>query len=266
MKNQFFNSLIFIIIICGCNNNKHHRVVWYYPNGKIQAEYDTLSNGNIDGIRSDYYSTGEIWFIHKIDNGFLNGEAFEYYRNGQVKQQNYFIMNQFYGWTIYYDSLGAMTHKYDYVFRPDKKSLLGASEEQLFNFDRYEEGKVESLNGYYLYTDGKLNLDSSYFCLVVAKNTHIKLGDSVHIDVYINPAFQDVKRTEFAVRIFDTNKNEIVKTFPRHDRSIAMFLDRLSILPTKKGSGYIYGVIREQPEEKKGYIMDYVFKQEYFVE
>jgi len=268
MKKQFLNILVFVIFICSCNKNPHRHIVEYYPTGEIRQEFYVLDNSNVDSLKTDYYLSGQIWAKSMWRNGSLNGEAIEYYQNGQVKQQTYFIMDNPLGWTIEYDSLGVMTHKWDFVLRPEKNNWLTASEKQLFNFDRYEEGKVETLNGYYVYTDGKLNLDSSYFCLVVAENTHIKLGDSLHIDVYVNPRFQDVKTTAFAIRFFDTNKNKIVRTFPSHDFSVAMFLDRLSILPQKKGTGYIYGVFREQPEEKvkEGYMMEYVFKQEYFVE
>ena len=266
MKTKVLNSLIFLIIICGCNNNKNHRVL-YYPDGKIQSEFDTLPNGNIDGTKLDYYPSGELWSKAQWDNGFLNGETFIYYKNGQVQEQSYFVMHKRYGVATEYDSLGVMTNKWDFVLMYPNKRWLYLSEEELLTFDRYEEGKEGIINGHYVYTDGNLNLDSSWFCVVEAENTHIKLGDSLHIYVYVNPAFKDVENSVFMSRTFDSNKNEVVKTREEYNSSITLLYDRdkKSILPTKRGSGYIYGVIHERRKDDSGGC-EYVFKQEYFVE
>jgi len=127
--------------------------------------------------------------------------------------------------------------------------------------------KVSILNGYYVYTDGKLNLDSSWFCVVEAENTHIKLGDSLHVYVYVNPAFKDAVNSVFMIRTFDSNKNDVVITNEDYDSSITLLGDRdkYSILPTKRGNGYIYGAIQEKRKDDSS-AYEYVFKQEYFVE
>ena len=148
MKKQFLNILVFVIFICSCNKNPHRHIVEYYPTGEIRQEFYVLDNGNVDSLKTDYYLSGQIWAKSMWHNGFLNGNAFEYYQNGQVKQQSYFIMDNPFGWHILYDSLGVITHKYDYALRPNEKLWLVLSEEQLLNFDRYEEGKVGELIGY----------------------------------------------------------------------------------------------------------------------
>jgi hypothetical protein len=258
---------ILLLLVSSCNRTDKH-IIEYYPDGNVQSEYDVDPSGQINGVRRDYFKTGKIHLVRTYLRGKLNGKSYEYYSNGRLKNEASFTLNKPNGWFVDYDSVGRIYKKeesilvYDNMFHESSHKFM---EDDTVNISH----KHDYINNSYVFQNNLLINDSSYFCTIKFTNTSAKfrLGDSIHIIINIPCRYfvHDRGEIEFWLRIEDSNSDKvnIHKNSQNRPSNIPGFFSA-SLKPTKKGVGYIYGIIMEVNSKKEGH--DFYFKKKYIVE
>jgi len=267
MKKTLFFILLLSLFI-SCDKKKYH-VVEFFPNQKIKCEYDTTNNGKNNGIRKDYFQSGQLRLITQYKQGVLNGISSEYYKNGKQRGQASFTLGKANGWFIALDSLGNIKRKEQSILI--YKNMFNVESFKFLENDTVDIAeKEEYTNSCLIFHNNKLKKDSSYYCTINFKNKSnniIALGDSLNIYLEIPYHYfsNDIGEFKFMLRIEDSNNNKvIVKNDKKMDQvSNIPYYCNASVRPKKKGEGYIFGVIREVNSKKETH--DFYFKEKYIV-
>lgn len=131
-KNILILVLLFILLISCKNNNK-------------QQHPEIIKSNNKDSlIIEDYYPTGQLKMIAKLNNKTFIDTVLFYYKNGKTLKKGLTYNGKMYGWWYDYDSLGNLLKSNEYLILRDS----------IYN------------NQTIIYTHGKVNNQlSSYFIL-----------------------------------------------------------------------------------------------------
>ena len=137
------------------NNNKAY-VIFYASTGKI------ISEGEMDGKRYigiwKYYqktSNQLLTLEHYNDEGFLEGDRFVYYENGQIAEKKQYVNGKLEGPSFWYSDKNVVLKEFHY----ENGELHGPSKVynpkgELIIEGQYKQGKKHGIWKYY--EDGKL--------------------------------------------------------------------------------------------------------------
>ena len=122
--------LLFLILIFSCKKDENIHIV-YYNDGVVRLKiYPDINDPN-KSVYEEFYNTGELKAVlHNVNGAFVD-TGYYFYKNKGIKEKGLFKNNLIDGWWFYYDSLGRLKSKKEYVIIDNKSHL-----NQVINFDK----------------------------------------------------------------------------------------------------------------------------------
>lgn len=105
-----------LFMMLSCVNNNNNMVKEFYKDGSLKLEAEMDENGLRNGFYREFYKGGELKAKTKFLKGVNIDTLYLYYKSGFLKEKGLTKKNKKNGWWSYYDSLGNLNKKNEYIF------------------------------------------------------------------------------------------------------------------------------------------------------
>jgi len=161
---KYFIILIFTFLFSSCKDDNHIYLKFYYPNGKLKKFLSYTKDSVRDGISKEFYKNGHIKYQTWSHNGINTDSFFVYHKNGKIKEKGYVINSRKIGWWKYYDTLGHLIKKEEFLYIKDLKHIpkindsIYHNQEIIYN----KNGKIDSVKSRFYTVNIKDTLQAGY--------------------------------------------------------------------------------------------------------
>lgn len=186
MKKKLPVVIIFCLMYLSCTNEDY--VTSYYSNGQIKRKMHLSSSGDLDGLFQEFYKEGQIKLQGYYIKNHVHDTIKSYYQNGNIKEIGFMDKGKKSGWWYYYYNNGNLKKEKEYILTEDSLSLLN----QWISYD----------------LKGQINYDKSEFFKINLPDTINKGINIGSLDYYTN---SKGSKSYLFVVIENEYKNKITK-------------------------------------------------------
>lgn len=96
------------------NRKKEGEWIFYSNRGQDTVSVENYNNGVLHGVKTTYFSNGQLASKIEYNQGKKTGEYVEYYRNGQVEQSGKYVDGELDGEVKFWHSTGVLKRQGSY--------------------------------------------------------------------------------------------------------------------------------------------------------